>query len=73
MSVSFGIAVVTIRIVFIVVVIVVDRCAGAGGVVPGLFSSWLWLLLVFTVVVLAINGAGILVVLVLFIVKWMML
>ena len=47
-----------------------DRCAGAGGVVPALFSSWLWLLLVFTVaVLLAIDGAGVVVVLVVFIVS----
>ena len=52
---------------------VVDRCTCAGGVVPALFSSWLWLLLVFTVVVLAINGAGAVVVLVVFIVKWLLL
>ena len=47
--------------------------AGAGAVVPALLSSWLWLLLVFTVVVLATNGAGAVVVLVVFIVKWLLL
>ena len=63
---SFGISVITIWIV--IIVIVMDRCAGAGGVVLAFFSSWLWLLLVFAVVVLAINGAGDVVVLGVFIV-----
>ena len=50
-----------------------DVLVSAGGVVPALFSSWLWFLLVFTVVVLAIDGAGVVVVLVVFVVKWLLL
>ena len=60
-------------VIVVVVVIVVERCAGADAVLPALFSSWLWLLLMFTVVVLTVNGAGGVVVLVVFVVKWLLL
>ena len=60
-------------VIVVVVVIVVERCAGAGAVLPALFSSWLWLLLMFTVVVLTVNRAGGVVVLVVFVVEWLLL